>query len=63
MIFNQNTVGILIDVPFLALHVSVIVFLLRRRKTDTSLRNAFFTLYVIVSVCGVVANGVVSRFA
>lgn len=59
MPFNAHTVSILTDVPFLTLHVSMILFLLRRRRKESSLRNAFFTLYIIVSVGGVMANGAV----
>lgn len=50
MILNRDAIGSFVDLPFMALHVSMIVFLCHQRRKDKVLRNAFFTLYVIVSV-------------
>ncbi|KAH7678415.1 hypothetical protein AAVH_41686, partial [Aphelenchoides avenae] len=50
MIFTRDAIGSFVDLPFMALHLSMVVFLCRQRRKDPLLRNAFFTIYIILSV-------------
>lgn len=53
MFFNSDAISSFVGLPFIALHVSMIVFLCRQRRIDETFRNTFFTLYVIVSIADV----------
>lgn len=59
MRLSRDAISSFVDLPLMTFHASVTFFLCCRRRKDNRIRNAFFTIYIIVSFADLTTMSVV----
>lgn len=57
----RTVVLLCLEIAFMMIHLSVVVFTLTTRSRDALIRSGFYTLFVITAVADIVHQLVVSR--
>lgn len=55
-LFHHDLRSLALDIPFVVLHLSMLVCILRMRRSDTTLRTGFFTIYALVSFTDIIST-------